>query len=125
MLKLILNNITGNLPTSNFELIDGEKNIGKLQLRHTPSRSEFVPEGFENHIYYEIQSEFRMKGYGKQILKLGLDEARKIGLKKVILSCNDTNIASQKIIESNGGMLIDKKENTKGELIRKYEIKLL
>ena len=49
----------------------------------------------------------RKKGYGTLILKLALKKAREIGLKKVLLTCSDTNVGSRKIIEACGGIQED------------------
>lgn len=123
-MELVLKETTGPLPTSHFELLNDRAVIGELQLRHMPSKSPSFPEGFENHIYYEIRPEFRGKGYGAGILGLGLEEARKLGLEEVVLTCVESNVASQKVIEANGGTLLDSQPSTTGELVRKYVIKL-
>lgn len=97
-----------------------------LQLRHRPSHSADLPDNFANHIYYEIEKEQRGRGLGQKILELGLLEARKIDLKEVILVCDEDNRASQKIIEKNGGQLVDKFLNPKTQLaVLKYVIKLV
>lgn len=123
-MELILKETSGPLPTSLFELKEENKILGILQLRHTPSKNNTFPIGFENHIYYEIQPEYKGKGYGTKILALGLDKARSIGLKEVILTCVEENIASQKIIEANKGELIDKQRSSEGVLVYKYRISL-
>jgi len=123
-MNLILKETTGLLPTSNFELQEDGVVIGTLQLRHTPSKSPIFPVGFENYIYYEIKPEYRGKGYGNKILSSGLEEARKIGLKEVILTCMKDNIPSQKIIELNGGNLLETGKTNEGKLVYKYQISL-
>ena len=45
------------------------------------------------------------QGYGKLILALALDECRRIGLARVLLTCLQDNVASARIIEANGGEL--------------------
>lgn len=107
MLRLIFKKHLGQLPTSEYELFDGETKFGFIQIRHKPSHAKEVPPNMASHIYYEIYPLYRGKGYGKQILKLGLDEAKKIGLKEVLLTCYEDNIASKKIIEANGGVLAE------------------
>jgi predicted acetyltransferase len=82
-----------------------------------------LPENFASHIYYEIRPEYRNKGYGMKILELGLEEARKIGLKEVILTTKKDNLASKKIIETNGGLLADECMTSEG-LYLKYVINL-
>jgi predicted acetyltransferase len=95
------------LPTSEYELFDDDVFIGKIQVRHSPSHAVGIPESMASHIYYEIIPEYRSKGYGKQILALGLEEAKKIGLKEIFITCREDNIGSKKIIEANGGVFIE------------------
>ena len=106
MVHLIHKETSGRLPTSEYELFDGETVVGKIQIRHTPSHAAEVPESMASHIYYEILPEHRLKGYGKKILALGLEEAKKIGLKEVSITCMEDNIGSKKIIEANGGVFV-------------------
>jgi predicted acetyltransferase len=49
----------------------------------------------------------RRNGYGTRALALALDEARKLGLERVLITCDEHNIGSRKIIEANGGALED------------------
>jgi predicted acetyltransferase len=57
------------------------------------------------HIGYEIRPSRRRQGYGKLILKYGLEQAKAFGLERVLLTCDEDNLGSRKIIESNGGRL--------------------
>lgn len=98
---------SGKLPTSEYELFDNETLVGQLQIRHRPSHGADVPESMASHVYYEILPEYRSKGYGKHILHLGLDEARNIGLRELDITCLESNIASKKIIEANGGIFVE------------------
>lgn len=115
----------GSLPTDEFWLLEDRRKVGLLQLRHSPSHSAGLPDDFANHIFYEIEQEQRNRGLGQKILQLGLLEARKINLKEVILVCDESNLASQKIIEKNGGKLVGKFLNPANKiLVFKYLIKL-
>ncbi|MDP3729668.1 MAG: GNAT family N-acetyltransferase, partial [bacterium] len=82
-------------PRSEYWLIDGNKYIGMIQIRHKPMGR--YP-GIKSHIYYEISPSQRGKGYGKRILAFGLKKAKKLGLNEVIVSCHDGNFASRRII---------------------------
>lgn len=64
-------------------------------------------------------------GYGTSLLKLALKKAKRLGLKSIVLTCDERNVASRKIIERNGGIL-EKIVRVPGELIkmRKYRIPL-
>ena len=74
--------------------------IGRLNLRHELTKSLYEIGG---HIGYEIRPSMRQRGYGKEILRLGLEKARERGLQHVLVTCDETNIGSKKIIEANGG----------------------
>jgi predicted acetyltransferase len=92
----------GRVPNTEFWLIANAEFIGQLNLRHTLNDYLLRVGG---HIGYEIRPSRRRQGYGKEILQLGLQEAKAIGLQRVLLTCDENNIGSRKIIEHNGGIL--------------------
>lgn len=91
----------GYVPQTTYWLIDNGKFIGRVSIRHTLS-DFLLKEG--GHIGYDIRPTERNKGYGKNILELVLPKAKQLGIDKVLLTCNETNTASKKIIEANGGV---------------------
>lgn len=92
----------GVLPYEDLWLMDDATWIGLLTLR-VHLNEQFLYTG--GHIGYAIRPSKRQKGYGTALLRLGLDRAREYGLERVLLTCNETNIGSRKIIEANGGQL--------------------
>jgi predicted acetyltransferase len=92
----------GELPYEDFWLIEEDTWIGKLTLR-TTINDKYLHAG--GHIGYEIRPSQRQQGYGTALLRLGLEKARERGLHRVLLTCDETNIASRKVIENNGGQL--------------------
>ena len=60
---------------------------------------------FAGQIGYSVRPSQRKRGYASEILKLTLMEAAKCGLSKILITCNEPNIASAKVIEKNGGVL--------------------
>ena len=82
------------------------KLVGMLQIRH--SLNEFLL-NYGGHIGDSIAVNERGKGYGKEILRLGLEKCREMGIYKILVTCKDTNIASRKCILANGGKLEDKR----------------
>jgi predicted acetyltransferase len=92
----------GRVPHSYFWLIDGDDYIGRLILRHEVNEHLLQMGG---HIGYDIRPSRRRQGYGKLILKYGLDRAKALGLERVLLTCDEDNFGSRRIIESHGGML--------------------
>jgi len=93
------------VPSSDYWLVLDEAFIGSISLRHR--LSEFLLK-FGGHIGYGVRPSFRHQGYGTLMLRLCIDEARKI-LKtdRVLLTCAEGNMGSRKIIEANGGILED------------------
>jgi predicted acetyltransferase len=94
----------GVLPYEDFWLLDGDVWIGLLTLR-TQIDEQFLRSG--GHIGYVIRPSRRQRGYGTALLRLGLEQARARGLRRVLLTCAETNIGSRKVIEANGGRLED------------------
>jgi predicted acetyltransferase len=90
----------GLLPYEDFWLMEKDTWIGLLTLRPQIDEQLLHSGG---HIGYVIRPSKRRCGYGTALLRLGLDKARERGLQRVLLTCNETNIGSRKIIESNGG----------------------
>jgi len=91
----------GIVPGSDFWLIDNNEFIGGLALRHELNENLLKMGG---HIGYEIRPSKRRQGYGTEILRLGLEKAKKLGLHRVLVTCDKDNIGSKKIIEHNGGI---------------------
>jgi predicted acetyltransferase len=59
------------------------------------------------HIGYTTRPSERGKGYGKVILKELLKKAREKDLSDILLTCNENNVPSRKVIEANNGELKD------------------
>jgi predicted acetyltransferase len=85
-----------------FWLIDGTTYIGRLPLRRELNERQLQMGG---HIGYAIRPSCRRQGYGKLILKYGLERAKAFGLERVLLTCDENNLSSRKIIVFHGGIL--------------------
>lgn len=77
------------------------KLVGMIQVRHY--FNEYL-EKYAGHIGYSIRPTERRRGYAKEMLKMALPFCKEIGLKKVLISCIDGNIGSEKAILANGGV---------------------
>lgn len=94
----------GRCPGKTFLLIrkNDNKIIGTINVRW--NLTEKVKQ-FGGNIGYGIRPTERRKGYNKMNLYLGLIEAKKIGLDKVMLDCDIENLGSSKTMEALGGKL--------------------
>lgn len=90
------------VPCTQFWLTEGREYIGRVNIRHRLTESLWLDGG---HIGYQIRPDYRRRGYGSLILRLSLPEARRLGLKSVLVTCDPDNIASRKVIERCGGIL--------------------
>ena len=75
--------------------------VGMLQVRHY--FNDYLKK-YGGHIGYSIRPSERRNGYAKQLLKMALPFCREIGLDKVLITCIDGNIGSEKTILANGGV---------------------
>lgn len=73
--------------------------IGMIDLRH---RLNSALEKRGGHIGYSVSPAQRGKGYATEMLRQVLDRCREMGLKRVLLTCDSSNIASQKVMIRNG-----------------------
>lgn len=92
----------GKVPESILWLIVENEFVGRVSVRHKLNGNLLQ---FGGHIGYEIRPSWRKRGYGKEILRLGLIKAQAVGIQRVLVTCDETNTASAKIIEANGGKL--------------------
>lgn len=91
------------VPDLTYILVDEDNIIyGALNLRL--KLNDYLL-AYDGHIGYGIAPSKRQMGYGKLILKLGLKLCKKRGIKKVLVTCNEENIASEGIIKSQGRVL--------------------
>lgn len=100
----------GYVQHTTYWLVDGNVLIGRVNIRH--SLTPFLLR-IGGHIGYDIRPSKRKQGYGTKILQLALPKAKELGITKVLVTCDETNIGSKKIIEANGGVLenIEPQEN--------------
>lgn len=117
--------IEGQPLSFHYWAVDDGKFIGEFQLR--TEFSDKVLSGIGS-IGYAVKVSEWGKGYGTEILRLGLQIAKEHGMDKVLLTINDKNAASIHVCEKLGGMLEDSIEaynDAEGHhLLRRYWITL-
>lgn len=91
------------VPATQFLFVRQSDNrvVGMIQIRHC--FNEYL-EKYAGHIGYSVRPSERRLGYAKQMLKMVLPYCREIGLDRVLITCIDGNIGSEKTILANGGI---------------------
>ena len=101
-IRLPTGQIVPKVPFSVLWLVEGDEFIGETHVRHRLN-DYLIKEG--GHIGYGIRPARRRQGYGRLILALALEECRRLGLRRVLVTCLADNVGSARIIEANGGEL--------------------
>jgi len=78
-----------------------EEIVGRVSVRFQLNR--FLSD-FGGHIGYAVLPEFRCRGYATEILRQALIIARSEGLTSILITCDEDNVASRRVIELNGGV---------------------
>ena len=95
--------------------------VGMIDLRHHIDHPILGTWG--GHIGYSVHPDERRKGYATRMLQLNLENARKLGLQRVMVTCDDDNIASERTIRKNGG-LYEKDVPVDGRMVKRFWIEL-
>ena len=91
----------GYVPHTTYWLVEEKEFIGRVDIRHWLTEQLLQEAG---HIGYNIRPSKRRQGYGKKILEMALPKAKELEILKVLITCDETNIPSKKVIEANGGV---------------------
>ncbi|MBQ5152516.1 GNAT family N-acetyltransferase [Macrococcoides caseolyticum] len=86
--------------TTFFYFIDGVI-IGAANIRHKLTKDLLNTGGY---IGYGVARSYREQGYATKILQESLVFARSIGIEKALITCDEDNIASSRVIIKNGGL---------------------
>ena len=95
--------------------------VGIIDLRHHIDPPILGTWG--GHTGYSVRPSERRKGYAKEMLRLNIRNARTLGIKKMLVTCDETNKASEQTIISNGG-IFEKSIEVEGTIIKRYWIDL-
>lgn len=112
----------GIVPDSTFFCLDLDRNIfvGAVNIRHYLNEKNYLTGG---HIGDGIRPSERRKGYATAMIALALEECKKLGIYKVLMTCDKDNIGSKKSIINNGGVF-ESEVMDDGEIEKRYWITL-
>lgn len=118
-MRLGINLPKGRVPATFFIAeVDGQL-VGRASIRHELNTYLF---NYGGHIGYGVRPEYRGRGYATEILRQSLIYIRELGVSEVLMTCFDENIASARVIESQGGSLENVVE-LEGKPLRRYWIR--
>ena len=109
------------VPSSLYYAYDEERDImvGAVNIRHYLNENLLFDGG---HIGDGVRPSERRKGYATKIISLALEECKKLGIDKVLITCNKDNIGSKKSIINNGGVLENEVIDSEGIVVQRYWI---
>lgn len=93
----------GKVQSTQFvcERVSDGRIVGMLQVRL--ALNDYLLH-FGGHLGYSVRPDERRKGYASWMLVQGLNYCRSMGLRKVLITCLDTNEASRRTILHAGGI---------------------
>lgn len=97
----------GYVPATLLWWVAGDRWLGRLSLRHrlTPFLRDIG-----GHVGYFVRPSARRRGHATAMLRESLPWAYDLGIDPVLVTCDDDNVASRRVIEANGGVLEDQRE---------------
>jgi predicted acetyltransferase len=99
----------GFVPVTTLWWADGETYLGRISIRHHLNDALIEIGG---HIGYDVRPSARRRGHSTAMLAAALPRAAALGIDKALITCDESNIASRKVIERNGGVLEDRRGTT-------------
>jgi predicted acetyltransferase len=101
--RVIDQKVAWGVPMSTLWYVDGDTYLGTVIIRHklTPALTERG-----GHIGYHVAPLHRRRGYATAMLAEAIAYGREhLGLRDVLITCDEFNEASRRVIEGNGGVL--------------------
>ncbi len=112
----------GYVPQTVLWVIDEEgEAIGMVRMRHYLNNRL---REYGGHIGYYIRRDKRNQGYGKEALHQALEELRKLGEKRALITADLDNFSSIKVIEANGGIFESEGQSQDGKRFGRFWIEL-
>ena len=97
------------------------KIVGFVNLRH--ELNDYLLK-FGGHIGDSIIPSERGQGYATEQIKICLDYCKMLGIKNVLITCKDWNVASRRTIIKNGGVFDNTEIDKDGNILERYWVNL-
>lgn len=109
----------GYVPSTTYFLMDNKRDkiLATVNIRYY--LNEFLLK-YGGHIGYGVAPGERRKGYATQMLALAREECGRLGIEKILVTCDKDNIGSAKTILKNGGVLENEVVEADGNIVQRY-----
>jgi predicted acetyltransferase len=113
----------GKVPQGTFWLVGaGQSAVGIVRVRPQLDERLFL---YGGNIGYYVRSAERGRGYGRLALKLGLEELKRRGVNRALITVNPANLVSIRVALANGGIQdVQGTDPVTGEVVNRYWIAL-
>ena len=91
------------LPFYYYDIHVNNTAVGKISIRFGSNYHSY----YNGNVGYEIDKEYRGNKYAYKACKIVMQVAREHGMAELILTCDESNIASYKTIEKLGAELVE------------------
>jgi predicted acetyltransferase len=91
----------GFVPSTVLWWVDGDEFLGRVGIRHLLNE---ILRTVGGHIGYWIRPSARGKGHGSAAFRAAIRVAAELGIDPALLTCDEDNTASRRIIEGAGGV---------------------
>ncbi len=105
------------VPKTHWWAVMEDRFVGRIAIHHELSDALRESGG---HIGYDTVPSVRGRGVATEMLRLALPLAHTLGLREVLLTCDDDNPASHRVIEKNGGTLRETKRLDSSRPAKRY-----
>ncbi len=87
--------------------VEGEHYLGRISLRFPGFRDNFEHYATHGDIGYDVRPSRRRQGVATAMLRAMVQFAREQGYQDLLVTCNQSNAASRRVIENAGGTYHD------------------
>jgi len=95
------------VPGTHLWWVDGATYLGRISIRHRLTPFLLHVGG---HIGYAVRPSARRRGHATAMLAAALPVVHELGIDPALVTCDDDNVASRKVIEAAGGVFQDQRE---------------